>query len=196
MKYAVIFTVVALLGLAFGCEKDSLTGFSNEEAGWRMGEEGLYQGAPKMATIKADYLLLQAKALPNGPSPFIQKPPKGAKVMMYGMRGKATFMGKLDEGMSYEVHFLPPGKNPAKDTFDVWVQGIFMGSTDLDCLKYTGTCLYYPDGRRDAHYEFVDGTGPFAKVRGWIAGHGFSDNEGQYMKFEIEGKITMPPLKN
>lgn len=194
MKRTVIFTIAALLGLVFSCQKDSLTGFSNEEAGWRYGGDEPFRGAPRMEAIEMDYVLSRVEALPN--TFETRKPPKGAKVRMYGMQGNVTFLGGLDPGMSYEVHYLPPDKNPVKDTFDVWVEGVFLGSTDHYCLRYWGECRYYPEGRREPRYEFTGGTGPFEHTFGWVTGLGYGDAEGQLMKFEAAGKISMPPLEN
>ncbi len=194
MKRWVFFFTTVLIGLAFSCEQDSLTGFSNDEISLRTGAENDGLLVPEMKKMEADYELFEVEALPEEAVLNGFKPPKGAVIRMYAMKGEASFLGGLDAGMSYEVHYLPPDEDPEEDIVKVWVQGQFMGSAGLEYLRYVCQCTYYPDGRRESRYEFFYGSGPFENAYGWIAGIGYAKEEGRYMKFTPKGKISVPPL--
>ena len=197
MKRLTVFMIAVLFGVAFSCQKDSLTGFNNEELDVRSEDAVFSKPHPKMVDFQANYILLQAEALPDEGFMREMKPPKGSTPILYGMRGSATFLGKFDQGMSYEIHFLPAeALEKPEGQLRVFVYGQFMGSKDLDCLKYFGQCIYYPDGRREYDYEFYSGTGPFSKVQGWIKGSGVAKAQGQFMEFTAKGKMTIPPLEN
>ena len=194
MKRWIFFLAIALIGLTFSCERDSLTGFGNDELSLRSGGETDGLILPAMKKMDADYELFEVDALPEEVVLNGFKPPKGAVIRMYAMKGQATFLGDLGAGMSYEVHYLPPDENPETDIVEVWIRGQFMGSVGLEALRYVGKCTYYPDGRRESRYEFFYGSGPFENAYGWMAGVGYAKEEGRYMKFTAKGKISVPPL--
>lgn len=196
MKRSLFFAAIALIGLTFSCEKDSLMGFSNEEANLRTETE--YDGltVPVMRKIEADYKLVEVDALPEDGGLIGLRPPAGYIAMMYSMKGNASLLGELAPGMSYEIHYLPPEADPGKEVLEVPVWGRFMSSDDLSSLRYVGECIYYPNGKRVSRYEFYHGTGRFEGAYGWIDGIGSSWEDGRVMKFTANGKVSIPSLVN
>ena len=189
MKILVL--VAGVMVLAFSCQKDSFSGIGNDEICLRgTSEEGMV--IPAMKNFEANYELFEVAALPGEGSLNGLRPPKGYVGRMYAMSGRASFLGELEPGMSWETHYLPPEANPAKDTIDAWVWGQFVSRTNYESLRYVGRCTWYPDGGRVSVHEFFYGTGTFEDALGKITGAGLAKNEGTYMKFEMKGKVAQP----
>ncbi len=183
--------IAGLMAFAFSCQKESLSGISNEELSLRgPGDEG--STFTIMKNLKASYELFEVDALPDEEALNGLEPPKGYVPRMYAMNGTATFLGELAPGMSYEIHFLPPDADLEKDTVEAWACGRLLSQENHDAVRYVGECTWYPDGRRESRYGFFRGSGCFAETRGWMVGEGLAKNEGAYMKLEASGKMSMP----
>ncbi|MCB0581193.1 MAG: hypothetical protein KDD10_18020 [Phaeodactylibacter sp.] len=184
---------LGLLVLAFGCEKDSLGGFGNEEAGLRAETGYVGPGVPAKKKILADYELVRVDEWPGEAGQGGFRPPAGAVPVLYEMKGEASLVGTLEPGLSYEAHYLPPDADLRKEIVDVVVWGQFRSGQGRDCLRYVGICTYYPDGRRASRYEFVNGGGQFEGAYGWISGNGQAWDGGDRMQFAAAGMVYFPP---
>lgn len=184
MKKLIVFIIVALVGFAMSCEKDSFLGYEQE-----VEELSRLENTPPPTTVhhkffKANYTLIRAYNA--------RKPSPGPVWASYTVHGSYPVLGELDASRSKEYHYPAAGESVRKaGVYKLIVKGILVSAEGKGTLRYEGKCLSSTKaGTMKGKYDFVYGSEEMKSVEGYMFIFGKSDVKGSYYDVRADGEMT------